>query len=138
MLMVSHSIVLYAVSLLVIRILMRCFLGVYYRVFLGSLMMLAYARGLLVLLTYFVCLCSNQVVGVNVYWFGFWGVLRRSYGFISALPFMSHKVSGAMPTNLMLLSSGNKMLLVGIGLILLLAMVCVIKVVSNSRGPMRV
>lgn len=70
-LMARYSIALHAVSLFIIRVLMSCFIGVYYSTFLGSLIMLAYASGLLVLLAYFVCLCANQFVGIN---FMFWGV----------------------------------------------------------------
>lgn len=64
-------------------------------------------------------------------------MLNRLYFFISVLPSGGHKVLVSAPTHLMLLRSGNKVLLICIGLMLLLTMVCVIKVVCNSRGPMR-
>jgi len=65
-LIASYSIALHALSLFMIRVLISCFLGVYYSTFLGSLIMLAYASGLLVLLAYFVCLCANQFVSMNL------------------------------------------------------------------------
>lgn len=136
-LMTRYSMALHAVSLFVIRVLMSCFIGIYYRRFLGSLMMLAYARGLLVLLAYFVCLCAGQFVGINYFYLAVWVVLNRLYFFVSALPSRRHKVVGVISRHLILLRSGNKMLLISIGLILLLRIVCVIKTVCNSRGPMR-
>jgi len=64
-------------------------------------------------------------------------VLNRFYFFVRGFPSIGHRVVVAAPSHLILLRSDNKMLLVSVGLMLLLTIVCVIKVVCNSRGAIR-
>jgi len=139
LLILSPSLPLQALALLTIRITIATILGAIISTLIGIYTVIIYARGLLVLLAYFVALSPNQTLNYPSRLSSLTTASTRALILSQTLPINRYiNFSNEGTSNLItILTPALSSLLTVIALILVLTMIAVVKVSRLRRGPIR-
>jgi len=139
LLILSPSLPLQALALLTIRITIATILGAIISTLIGIYTVIIYARGLLVLLAYFVALSPNQTLNYPSRLSSLTTASTRALILSQTLPINRYiNFSDEGTSNLItILTPALSSLLTVIALILVLTMIAVVKVSRLRRGPIR-
>lgn len=141
LLILRPSLPLQALALLLIRGATATAIASRFSILLGIYIILIYARGLLVLLAYFVALSPNQNLNFPSRFTNFSCFLVISFILLQTWPnsfFIHLSFTSSQPDNVItILSPYSSSLLVIIALILVLTIIAVVKVSSLRAGPVR-